>query len=97
MGRTATRRSGACASLSEWQRGHPDQHSAHQELLLDNRVIKEGVNIHYLEQSSPNKKKAISRGKGSTRDVCCARLEVKAGGGRPPCDALLDAGALSVS
>ena len=29
----------------------------HQELLLDNRVIKGGVNIHYLEQKLAQQKK----------------------------------------
>jgi len=37
----------------------------HQELLLDNRVIKGGVNIHYLEQKLAQQKKRDIRGKGS--------------------------------
>jgi len=31
----------------------------HQELLLDNRVIKGGVNIHYSSRNSPSKRSAI--------------------------------------
>jgi acetyl-CoA carboxylase biotin carboxylase subunit len=47
-------------ALSKWQSwGIQTNIPLYQELLLDNRVIKGGVNIHYLEQKPLNKKRDI--------------------------------------
>ena len=60
MATRATRRSPACASRCRrwWSSGIKTNLPLHQELLLDEKFVRGGTSIHYLEERLAKRKQA---------------------------------------